>query len=185
MSINVSMLKRSIRPRIKSLTRGCVTPRSLAASACFNPRAVITFCRFTINSDRTLRYSASSGEKPRSRKTSPLDRVTLTFFTEHLSLTPRQLVDQRAQPLPGEIRVVLRRPPRSLLKRVQHVDGLGESRDIEHAVLGAGVNAHLLHAEPYARHWLPVVRLQAALDPPELEPRDPPDIVRESPDPFS
>jgi hypothetical protein len=46
-----------------------VTPRSSAASACFNPRAVISFCRFAISSARTLRYSASSREKPRSRKT--------------------------------------------------------------------------------------------------------------------
>src|SRR5712691_2986022 len=185
MSINVSMLKRSIRPRIKSLTRGWVTPRSFAASACFNPRAVITFCRFAISSERTLRYSTSSGEKPRSRKTFPLERISLTFFTEHLSLPARQLVDQQAQALPGEIEVVLRRASRSLLKRVQDVDGLGESRDIEHAMLRARVNADLLDAEPDARHRLPVVRLQPTLDAPELEPCDLPHVVRESPDRLS
>src|SRR3989304_7200765 len=152
MSISVSMLKRSIRPRIKSLTRGCVTPRSSAASACFNPRAVITFCRFTISSARTLRYSASSGEKPRSRKTFPLDRVSFTFFMEHLALPARPLVDKQAQALPGEIEVLFRRPPRSLLKRVQDVNRLGELRNVEHAMLGARMNADLLHAEPDAGH---------------------------------
>jgi hypothetical protein len=125
------MLKRSMRPRIKSLTRGWVTPRSSAASACFKPRARITFCRFTISSARTLRYSASSAEKPRSRKTFPRDRVSFTLFTEHLSLPARSLVDQRAQPLPGEIEVGLRRPARVLLKGVQDVDCLGELGDVE------------------------------------------------------
>src|SRR6266542_240746 len=182
MSISVSMLKRSIRPRIKSLTRGWVTPRSSAASTCFNPRAVITFWRFTISSARTLRYSASSGEKPRSRKTFPLDRVTFTFFTEHLSFPARALVDEQAQALPGEIEVVSRCPLRSLLKRVQDVDRLGEPRDVEHAMLGAGVNADLLYAEPYAGHRLPVVRVNPTLYAPELKPRNPPNIVREGPD---
>jgi len=111
---------------IKSLTRGWVIPRSLAASACFNPRAVITFCRFPISSERTLRYSASSGEEPRPRKTFPLDRVTFIFFTEHLSLPARPLVDEQTQALPGEIEVVSRRPPRLFLKPMQDVDRLGK-----------------------------------------------------------
>src|SRR5712691_3086629 len=185
MSISVSMLKRSIRPRIKSLTRGWVTPRSSAASACFNPRAAIAFCRFTMSSARTFRYAASSSEKPRSRKTFPLDRVNFTFFTEHLSLPAHALVDEQAQALPGEIEVVPRRPPRSLLKRVQDVDRLGEPRDVEHAMLGAGVNADFLHAEPHTRHRLPVVRIKPTLYAPELKPRNPPNIVREGPDRFS
>lgn len=146
------MLKRSMRPRIKSLIRGWVTPRSSAASACFNPRAVITFCRFAISSARILRYSASSGEKPRSRKTFPLDRVSFTFFTEHLSLPARSLVHKRAQPLPGEIEIG---------------------------------PADLLHALSYARHRLPIVRLQPTLHAPELEPCNLPDIVRETPDRLS
>jgi len=50
------------------------------------------------------------------------------------------------------------------------VDGLGELRDIEHAMLRAGVDANLLHTEPHARYRLPVVRLEATLDAPELEP---------------
>src|SRR3989442_1872932 len=182
MSMSVSMLKRSMRPRIRSLIRGWVTPRSSAASACFNPRAVITFCRFAISSARTLRYSASSAEKPRSRKTFPLDRVSFIFFTEHLSLPARSLVDERAQPVPGEIEVGLRCPPRLLFKTVQDVDCLPELRDVQHPMFNPRTNADLLHAHSYARHRLPIVRLQPTLHAPELEPCNLPDIVREAPD---
>jgi hypothetical protein len=44
MSINVSVLNRSIRPRRRSLTRGCVTFSAFAASACFIPLEAIAFC---------------------------------------------------------------------------------------------------------------------------------------------
>src|SRR3990170_4176456 len=185
MSIRVSMLKRSIRPRIRSLTRGWVTPRSLAVSPCFRPRAVIAFWRFSIRSERTLRCPASSGEKPRSRNTSPLDRVSFTFFTKHLPLLARPLVEQQTQPMPGEIKDILRCPPRSLFERVQDVDRLGELRHVEHTVLCAGVNADLLHARPHARHRFPIVRLQAALHPPGLEAGNLPSCVREAADRFS
>lgn len=43
MSIKLSVLKRSIRPRSKSLTRGWVTRRILAAFACLSPREAIAF----------------------------------------------------------------------------------------------------------------------------------------------
>ena len=52
-------------------------------------------------------------------------------------------------------------------------------------MFGACVNPDLLHAEPYARHGLPVVRFQSALDPLQLKARDHPDVTRERPDPFS
>src|SRR5438093_6585301 len=176
------MPKRSIRPRIRSLTRGWVTPRSSAASACFNPRAAIVFCRFSIRSERTLRCSASSEEKPRSRNTLPLDRIRFTFFMEHLSLPPGPLAEQQAQARPGELNVILRCLPRSFLERVQDVDRLGELCDIEHPVLNAGVNADLLHAEPHARHRLPIVRLQPQLNPPKLKSGNLPSGLREAPD---
>jgi hypothetical protein len=74
MSMSISALNRSMRPRIRSLTRGWVTPRSSAADACFSPRVVITACSFVISSERTLRCSASWAENPRSRNTFPVDR---------------------------------------------------------------------------------------------------------------
>ena len=138
-----------------------------------------------MRSERTLRCSASSGEKPRSRKTLPLDRVIFTFFTEHLALPARPLVDQQAQTMPGKIEVIPRCPPRSLLERVQDVDCLGEFRDVEHAVLNAGMNANLLDAGSYARHRLPIVRIELALHPPKLEARNLPRVVREGPDRLS
>src|SRR6266446_6533119 len=147
MSIKVSMLKRSIRPRMRSLTRGWVTPRSSAAS-------------LSISSERTLRCRASSGGKPRSRNTFPVDRVSFTFLTDHLSLSPRSPLEQQAQAMPGEIEVILRCPSRPLLERVKNVDRLGELGDVEDAVLCARVDADLLDARPDARHRLPIVRLQ-------------------------
>lgn len=45
-----------------------------------------------------------------------------------------------------EIEIVLRCPPRSLLKPVQHVHRLRELRDGKHTVLCAGVNTDLLHS---------------------------------------
>ena len=49
-SMSVSMLKRSIRPRMTSLTRGCVTPSRFAVWAWVRPRAAIAFCRLSISS---------------------------------------------------------------------------------------------------------------------------------------
>src|SRR2546422_9207580 len=166
MSIKVSMLKRSIRPRMRSLTRGWVTPRSSAASPCFRRRAAIAFWRLSISSERTLRCRASSGGKPRSRNTFPVDRVSFTFLTDHLSLSPRSPLEQQAQAMPGEIEVILRCPSRPLLERVKNVDRLGELGDVEDAVLCTRVDADLLDARPDARHRVPIVRLQAALHSP-------------------
>src|SRR5262249_37691103 len=57
-----------------------------------------------------------------------------------------------------------------------------ELRDVEDAVLGLGMDANLLHAEPDARHRLPVVGLEPLLHPPELKPGDHPDVVAEAPE---
>jgi hypothetical protein len=43
MSINASMLNKSMRPRRRSLTRGCVTRSTFAASACLSRLDVIAF----------------------------------------------------------------------------------------------------------------------------------------------
>ena len=47
-------------------------------------------------------------------------------------------------------------------------------------MFGPGTNADLLHAQSYARHRLPIIRLQPTLHAPELEPCNLPDIVREA-----
>ncbi len=47
-------------------------------------------------------------------------------------------------------------------------------------MLRAGVNANLLHAEPDARHRLPIVRLEPTLDAPELKPCNLADVLGEA-----
>jgi hypothetical protein len=76
-SMSASVLNRSIRPRSKSLTRGCVTPRTLAADFCLSPREVMSFCNWIMRSARTSKCSASSRENPRSRIDVPARRRDL------------------------------------------------------------------------------------------------------------
>src|SRR5436309_2219198 len=66
--------KRSIFPRMRSLTLGCVNPRSLAAAACVSSRASINFVSSIIKSARILRFSASSSLNPWSLNTFPVER---------------------------------------------------------------------------------------------------------------
>lgn len=82
MSTRVSILKRSILPRTRSLMRGCVTPNSLAASAWVRPRLSISFRIAIMSEERILRRSASSSSNPRSAKTFPLERV---IFIEYMA----------------------------------------------------------------------------------------------------
>src|SRR5439155_27204678 len=58
--------------------------------------------------------------------------------------------------------------PRLLLERVEHIDGLGESRDVEDPVLDSGAYPDLEDSRPDGRHGLPIARHQAELDSPEL-----------------
>jgi hypothetical protein len=115
--MSISALNRSMRPRIRSLTRGWVTPRSSATAACFIPRAAITACSFAMSSERILRWSASSTENPRSRNTFPLDRDRRRSAITHL-LPLTSLVDQRAKAILRELHIFCRRPSCSLPERV-------------------------------------------------------------------
>src|SRR3989441_10458950 len=178
-------MNRSFRPRVRSLTRGLVTRNSSAASPCLSLRAAIALWRFSSRSARILSDSASSAEKPRSRNTLPVERVILTFATEHLSLPPRTLGEQGAQTMLGEIHIALRRAPSSLLESVQDVHRLWELRDVDHTVLYACTDPDLLHSRSDARQWFPIVRLQAALNPPELESGDLAGIIGEAADRFA
>jgi len=73
-------------------------------------------------------------------------------------------MQERAQALPREVEIISSRASRPLFERMQDIDGLGELRDIEHAMLAAGVNADLLHPGPNARHRLPIERFQPLLN---------------------
>ena len=69
------MLNSSIRPRTRSLTRGCVTPKSRAARLCVKPCSLMSWPIASMSRERTNRCSASPGGNPRSAKTFPDEGV--------------------------------------------------------------------------------------------------------------
>lgn len=71
----MSRLNFSKRPRTRSLMRDCVTPSWRAASACVHSRFTIRLRSDAITSARIESTTTSSGGKPRSAKTLPLDLV--------------------------------------------------------------------------------------------------------------
>ena len=73
--INISRLNLSHLPRTRSDTRDCAIPRTLAASACVQPFSSMVRRSFAIRSARMASSAASSGGKPKSRNTFPLDSV--------------------------------------------------------------------------------------------------------------
>jgi len=129
MSIRVSVLKRSIRPLKRSLTRGCVTRRTLAAWGCLRPRSLSTFSIWIIRSARIRRCSASSEAKPRSRKTLPLDRANLCLPFAMISLP--SLLQQVPISALRELYVSPWGLPTPLLESVKHINALGKPRHVE------------------------------------------------------
>src|SRR3989441_13329380 len=95
---------------------------------------------------------------------------SLVSMSIKVSMLKRSIRPRMRSAMPGEIEVILRCPSRPLLERVKNVDRLGELGDVEDAVLCTRVDADLLDARPDARHRFPIVRLQAALHSPELNP---------------
>src|SRR5437867_6454 len=166
--MQLATLKRSRRPHIRSLTRGRVKSRSLAASACFSPCDLIAFWSWIRRSARMRRCSASSGGNPRSRKTFPVERVIFSFIVGSPASFPPSL-QEFAQTLPCELQVAFRSPLRVLLECVEHVDSLVELCEVDDAMLESRVHANLANAETNRRHGLPVIRLKSTLNPPELK----------------
>src|SRR2546422_10870460 len=95
--MSASVLKRSIRPRRRSLTRGWDTRSTFAASRCLRRRVAMSFWTWIIRSARTRRCSASSRRKPRSRNTLPVEGVTLNFMSE-LSDIQDPMLERRVDP---------------------------------------------------------------------------------------
>lgn len=87
--------------------------------------------------------------------------------------------------MPRESEVFLRRSTRSLLESVQDVDGLREPRHVKDAMLGACVDPDLLHSESDTRQRFPLVRVQSALDSPQLESPNLPGVAGKTPHLFS
>ncbi len=171
MSMSASVLKRSILPRRRSLIRGWETRRILAASACLKPRELMSFWSWMSKSARIKRCSTSSGGKPRSRNTFPVDAVTLSFaLTFRLpAMLASTSQDQGSKSLPGELHFPEGRFSRPLLERVEHVDPLRELGDVKDTMFASCVDSNLLGAWTDARHGLPIIRLHASLQPPQLE----------------
>ena len=76
--------------------------------------------------------------------------------------------------MPRDVQIVFRGPPRPLLERMQHIDGLGEAGDVEHSMLKLRVNADFADTRSDDCHRLPVQWVEALLDPPELNARQSP-----------
>src|SRR5438093_553317 len=184
MSTSVSMLNRSIFPRTRSLTRGCVTPSNLAAAVCVSLRRFSSRSISIIRSARILRLAASSGPKPRPRNTLPVDRCTRV---RAMMSTPSQGWPSCAPGPAGRLAVVSSRHPYPLARRsglllegVKDVDRLLEPRDIDHGVLRP---CGFVSPEPPAhrRHRLPIRGIEALLDSVELVPCSPPGVLRKCP----
>jgi hypothetical protein len=62
----------------------------------------------------------------------------------------------------------------SVSRSVHHIDRFRERGDVEYAVLEPGVNPDLSNPGPHAGHRLPVIGIEALLDPSELKPGAPP-----------
>src|ERR1700686_351222 len=116
-------------------------------------------------SARTERCAASSRENPRSRKTLPLDGVTLTvpflFMLPHLHQGSESLASNL--PMRGFCLA------RLLLERMKHVDRFLECRNVKHPVCAFGMNSNLANSPGNRRNRLPGVRIDAFLSPPELK----------------
>jgi len=89
--------------------------------------------------------------------------------------------DQGSILLPGEFHLTFGGLPRSLLKGVQHINGLRELGDIQDPVLQRGMDPDLSDARPHAGHGFQVDRVQSLLDTSELKASESPDVPRESP----
>jgi len=183
MSINVSVLNRSMRPRVRSLTRGCDTRKSFAASFCLSFRDLMSFWTVIKRSARTKRCSASSRRNPRSRNTLPVEGVILGFIG-HL---PSRLVvlpapsQKRRVPLTSHTNIATRCLPRPFFKTMKHIDCFGEFRQIQYPVLRGTMDPNLPDPGPDHRHRLPIRRLQPILNSAQLEPHHPLRITRKGP----
>ena len=178
MSISVSVLNRSIRPRRRSLTRGWLTRKIPATSAWVKSRDVINSCSLIMRSERIIKWAASLEENPRSLKTLLFDRVSSRFrFCGILGTLPHK---QFSKPVSRKLQLAFRRLPASLLKRMKHIDCLGKLGHVEYPVFDPRSNSDLSHAGTNVTHRFPIVRIESLLNPAELKADEPACIRGES-----
>src|SRR5262245_54904880 len=206
MFTSASIVKRPILPRFRSLTRGCATPSSSAASTCV--RSAITSRSFRMSWARTFRFAASDSENPRSAKTLPAARVMCAIPLEVAIGWPlRRGEARRLGTADFAVRfwrvlvLIVLAPPsrpddivalqdqclvggllRLLLEGVQDIDLPGELRHDEHAMLNASVNPYLNRSRTHNTHRLPVIRITSFLKLAELKASFSPRLVRKGSD---
>src|SRR5437667_252833 len=144
MATSVSTLNRSIRPRMRSLTRGWLTPNMAAALACVSRRAVISLLSTIMRSERSLRFSDSAASKPRSRNTFPVERRILVAIESPLTATAR--AHHITETPAAEHQIQMTSPPGTLLEGMEHVYGFRELGHVEHPVFPLRVDPDLRHA---------------------------------------
>ena len=140
----------------------------LAASACLSFRAFSTFSIPSMRSARTRRCSASEREKPRSRNTFPLERLSLLLPLGMAASLPS--FHKVAVSLPCYLQVPLSCLAAALLKSVQDVHSFGEPGYVEHPVGCPGLNSNLSDARTDSGHGFPITRLKPSLEAEQLEP---------------
>src|SRR5215471_9907416 len=109
-------------------------------------------------SARIRRCSDSSFENPRSRKTFPVEGVTLTAFPFAMLFLQLRY---RAKPLAGGPQIVRARLLRLFLECVKDVNRVNPHRQVEHPVFPGGVNPNLTNARSNRLHGLPIVRFKS------------------------
>src|SRR5271165_5534053 len=145
-----------MRPRRRSLSRGCVTPSLLAASVRVTFQAR-TLCSIAMSRrDRIVMLAASVCVSSSASQTLAKVWRFIVDFPRLLDLF---------QPLGGEGQVVLCGAWRLFLERVQDVNGVSATSDEQHAK-GARLVMNTDFDNPWSdcRHWLPIARRQPELN---------------------
>ena len=88
---------------------------------------------------------------------------------------------QLVEPLSCKIHVLLECLPGPLLERVKHVNSFGELGDVQDSMLQCCMHTDFADAGSDSSHRFPVKRLQALLNPPELDPYKSPGVSWERP----
>src|SRR6218665_137425 len=154
MFTSASRPNRLILPRIRSETRGLVTPKSLAVCAWLMWVRVRWFFSAVSRTERSFMFSASSG-------VSSMASQTLANRWLLIVLAPSTSHGNAWQPSPDQLCwsfFCL------LLETVTHVDGISELGNVDDPKRPGSIpNPNFLHALAHGVHGLPVVRFLSAL----------------------
>ena len=146
---------------MRSLIRGCVTPRRSAARFWVRRLSRIYCSSSTMSIARNFKLAASSAPNPKSRKT--------LFWLRVSSYIPL-VAQQQLKPSICCLDRSLRSLSRLLLKGMQDVDGFRQRCQIDDPVLVVTVDSYFLYATTHTGHRLPIRGLHPRLNLEELIP---------------